>query len=463
MARDWERLAGEKGRAVPSGRFKRMFKMGSLGVSVSASAVARKVTGTLLPRNAERKEEADGKWRTRHAERVIEVLGELKGASMKIGQMLSTDPDLVPPEFTDALTRLQRDAPPMTYGAVRQVIEEALAQPIEDAFRFFDPEPIGSASIGQVHRGTLKDGTDVAVKVQYPGVVDSLESDLKNLGSLLTIGRAFINKKRLEAYLAECRNAVLEEADYIREAIKLDEFHDLLQARDGVRAPRPVMELTRLNVLTMEYVEGAKLDEALAAMEDGPLRQDIIERWVTLYVWMFHHVGRLHADPHPGNFLLDADHQLVMLDYGCVKECDMRFADGVLDIMNAVWHGDDRAALALYDELGFGGDDVGRLKDFDVDLLREYHEIILEPFLYDEAFDFGAWAMHAAAQKFIMRHPSMVKVVPPAEALLPARVMGGIKGMLTKLDAKMNVHQMAVRTARERGRLTGDPIGRTRA
>ncbi|MCB9728627.1 MAG: AarF/ABC1/UbiB kinase family protein [Deltaproteobacteria bacterium] len=456
MARDWDKLAGESGRDVPEGRLGRLVRMGRLGVSVSASTMARKVGAVLLPGDSEARQAGDGRFRTRQAEKVLKVLGQMKGATMKVGQILSADPDLLPPEFIETLTQLQHQAPPMTWRTVKAQVERAFDRSIEDVFRWFDHEPLGAASIGQVHRGTLRSGEDVAVKVQYPGVASSLESDLSNLGSLLQFGRVLVDRRRLDDYLGEVRSAILAEADYEAEGRNLAHFAEVLAERDGVRAPRPFLEWTRPTVLTMEYVAGDKLDEALESMEDQEQRAQLLLRFIGTYVWMFHERFELHADPHPGNFILDAAGDLVILDFGCVKQCDPGFADGVLDIMDACWQRDDARASRLYRELGFGRNDPDP-RIFDPALLRAYHEIALAPFLHDEAFDFATWDLRRKMQAFVMEHPAFLKLVPPAEGLLVFRVMSGIKGLLAKSRAHINVHRMAVETAARRGRLTGPP------
>lgn len=456
MARKWDKLAGESGLDVPEGRLARLVRMGKLGMSVSASTVARKVGSVLMPGDAEARLAGDGLFRTKQAEKILEVLGQMKGATMKVGQMLSADPDLLPPEFIQTLTQLQHQAPPMTWRTVSAQVERAFDRPIEDVFRWFDPEPIGSASIGQVHRGTLKSGEDVAVKVQYPGVAESLESDLSNLASMLNLGRVLVDRRRLNDYLSEVRRAIIAEADYEAEGRNLDRFSMFLAERAGVRAPIHFAEWTRPTVLTMEFVAGQKLDTALAAMTDEAERTDLLTRFIETYVWMFHERLELHADPHPGNFIVDEAGDLVILDFGCVKSCDPAFADGVLDIMDACWQRDDERVARLYRELGFGRNDPDP-KIFDPRLLRAYHEIALAPFLRDEAFDFAGWDLRRQMQGFVREHPAFLKLVPPAEGLLVFRVMSGIKGLLNKSGARINVHGMAVETARRRGRLSGPP------
>ncbi|MCA9562213.1 MAG: AarF/ABC1/UbiB kinase family protein [Myxococcales bacterium] len=448
MPSKWEKLAGETGEEVPSGRLGRMFKLGSLGLTVGASAVAGAVGDKILPGSDKRKKARAEK----NAERVVKVLGRLKGASMKVGQIISADPEMVPDEFADILSSLQSSAPPMTYNTVRAELEAAFDMPLDSVFKFFDPEPIGSASIGQVHRGTLHTGEDVAVKIQYPGVAKSLESDLKNLGSLMGLTRAVIDKQRVDDYVEECRRAILEEADYTIEAANLERAASDLGERPQVRVPKPFREWTRSNVITMEFIEGRKLDEALAELGDTPRRQEILERFLALYVWMFHERFELHSDPHPGNFLLDQDDNLVVLDFGCVKVFEPEFADGILKILVSVWEGDDEQAARLYKELGFGKEGADD-SIYDPDLIHDYHDIILAPFTTEGPFSFGDWRVQTEAKRFFLSNPKMLKLTPPKDALLYFRVLSAIKGLFMKLDAQVDTHHLAVETARRRGLL----------
>ena len=453
MSEDWEELAGEEGEEVPSGRFGRMFRLGSMGARVGASSLVSKIKNTLMPGDADDKEEALRQAYAEQAERMAEVFGQLKGASMKVGQLLSADPELLPPEFSEGLASLQRDAPPMTYNTVKKQVEEGLGRPIETVFSTFDPDPVGSASIGQVHRATLESGEDVAVKIQYPGVVNSLQSDLKSLKSMLVYGRAFVDRDRLDEYFEKIKDVLAQESDYLNEAENLETFGELMAEREGLRTPRPFKKWSSESVLVMEYIEGEKLDHKLEAMGEGPERQRLLERWVGTYVWMFHELMELHADPHPGNFLLDDDNNLVMLDFGCVQSIEPEFADGILEILDACWADDMERAVETYARIGFGtkGPEDASI---DPDLLYDYHQIVLAPFLRDEVFDFGDWKPAWEGKKFMLRHPSFLKLVPPSHALLYMRVLSGIKGLLFTLDAKLNVYQMAVETAERRGVLT---------
>ena len=192
MAKDWSNLGGERGKKVETNRVRRALKLGGLATRVTGSFIKQKLDGL---RGADPQElDSVASAAVANAKQFVEVMGEMKGAAMKIGQILSADPEMIDPGFAEKLSTLQNKAPPMDFVSLSRQIEKNLNQPMSAVFRYFDPEPLGSASIGQVHRATLFDGRDVAVKVQYPGIADSLASDLKNFGGLLKVGRAIVSK-----------------------------------------------------------------------------------------------------------------------------------------------------------------------------------------------------------------------------------------------------------------------------
>jgi predicted unusual protein kinase regulating ubiquinone biosynthesis (AarF/ABC1/UbiB family) len=446
---DWEEYNQDAGEDVPSGSWNRMFRIGSMGAKVGASSLAGKVRNFFSGDTDEIKEEQARELMRNNAEHVADVLGELKGASMKLGQLLSADPELLPDEFSEVIESLQKDAPPMTYDTAVQQIESSLGTDIDNIFDYFKPEPIGSASIGQVHRATLKTGEDVAVKIQYPGVIDALESDIKSLETLIVYGGLVADRQRLNEYMDEVREIILDEADYRNEALNMADFVDLLDEFDGVDCPKPFEEWTSKEVLVMEYVEGQKFDTALRDKAEGD-RNELLSRWLELYNWLFHEKHYLHADPHPGNFLLDEDDTIWMLDFGCVKEFDPELPNGLLEIMVCCWEEDNERARELLKQLGFSTDE-SQIDAVDPDLLREYHGIVLEPFMVDEPFDFGSWQPATDGKKFMLENREMLKLVPPKDLILYFRLLSGIKGLLRKLDAKINVRQITDKTVRRTG------------
>jgi predicted unusual protein kinase regulating ubiquinone biosynthesis (AarF/ABC1/UbiB family) len=288
-------------------------------------------------------EAAERASQARLAERYAEALGEMKGAAMKVGQILSfvgTDGLVSAPHletFQSALARLQDDVPPLSEHEIASVIESELGARPEDIFAFFSPRPIAAASIGQVHLARLADGTELAVKVQYPGVADAIRADLANtdvLASIIRAGAGLLGPRapRLDpkAVVDEVRARVGEELDYRVEAANQQEFATIYDGHPFIHVPSVHPELSTGRVLTMDYVHGRRWSSALDA--DETLRW----RWgETIFRFVFgslHRHGVFNADPHPGNYLFHDDGSVTFLDFGCVK----RFTAERLSVMSAV-------------------------------------------------------------------------------------------------------------------------------
>jgi predicted unusual protein kinase regulating ubiquinone biosynthesis (AarF/ABC1/UbiB family) len=325
------------GGGPASGRFARFARLSSLTAGVTARHVAQRIASTF--QSDEDAERSEKKAMERSAARIVETLGDLKGAAMKVGQLLATDPELLPEEVAAQLATLQHSAPPMDAATVRAVVAEALGAPVEDLFASFTDAPIGAASIGQVHRAVTKDGQPVAVKVQYPGIAATIRDDMKNVGALLQLARAKIPRARVDAYLEEMTRVIEQESDYLNEAANLERFQIVLKDVEGVRVPVPVHELTRKNVLVMELVEGTRLADWLEAAAPAE-RQRAGERLLRAYLHMMHTHGALHADPHPGNFLVDEQGRLAILDLGCVRDYPLSFTDGLVELLARLWKHD---------------------------------------------------------------------------------------------------------------------------
>ncbi len=336
----------------------------------------------------------------------------------------------------------------MTFATVQQVIEKALDRPMTEIFRYFEPECIGSASIGQVHRGTLFDGRDVAVKVQYPGIAGSLEADLKNLGTLLKMGRVFMTKERAEEFVQEARDAILGETDYLQEMRNLQRFGKLYADWPGVRIPGAIEEHCRGTMLVMEFIEGEKFDDALCAIPDKARRSEILQRFLELYVHMFHEEFVIHADPHPGNFMLDAEDNIVLLDFGCIRDFAPERADSILYMLDAFWADDIDRLSGYLRQYGFGREGMNWPSN---EVIREYHHLILEPVVRDQTYNYSQWQVHAKVRAFVRRNPSWLQLVPPAELLLYFRLLAGVKGLVTRVDADLNLYTLAKAVSRKRG------------
>lgn len=270
--------------------------------------------------------------------RDLEALGP---TFIKLGQMLSTRPDIVPPSYASALERMQEEVSPVPVEQIRQALEADLGVRLSKVFQTFDPEPLGTASLAQVHRAVLRDGTPVAVKVQKPGVAQRLLSDLAMLRSiagaadrLTKVGRTL----RFSDWLDEFTRSLMAELDYVAEAENLERFASHLKAYPELVVPRPVWDLTRRRVLTMELIEGVRVDQVPAVRRIEQPMLPMASALLRGYLDQIFIFGEIHADPHPGNLRVTADNRLAIFDLGMVanvppgqRECLLRLLFAAVD------------------------------------------------------------------------------------------------------------------------------------
>lgn len=416
---------------------------------MSTAILGRKLVSAVTFASKDKREAALSRTLEKEGLHLAELLGRMKGASMKLGQMLSADPDLVPPELSNALATLQTESPPMAWATVAQILERAWGAPLATVLSAVDETPRGSASIGQVHRATLRDGRVVAIKVQYPGVEAALDNDIKNLRSLMKLSRVVFDKARVEGWLGEVEEQLLAEVDYLAEAANLTHFGRVFEAFPAFVVPAPVIALTRRHVLVMSWLDGDKLDRAAL---DRPLEERtlIAERMARAWIDLVFHHRLLHGDPHPGNFLLLPDGRIGVLDFGATKRLPEALTAGVMDLFAHLWAGDERRALALMGELGFG--DKASAAKVDPALLGEYLRLVVAPFLAEGRFDYGSWRPHAAIKRMTIRHPSLWKLAPPKDLLPLLRVASGMKGLFGKLGVSLDLRRMLQETRAAMGR-----------
>jgi predicted unusual protein kinase regulating ubiquinone biosynthesis (AarF/ABC1/UbiB family) len=344
------------GDGIRRGRVRRTAPLAALTARTAGDAVVvglrKKLTG------AESTE-----FQVRTAERYAELLGSSKGALMKAGQMLSfvSLGSAVDGEFQaifqGALTRLRNDAPPMAPELAREVLERELGRPAEEAFAEIDWEPLAAASIGQVHAARLHDGRPVAVKVQYPGVGDAIEADLKNtqlLGTFLGLMRGLSPrspKLDIDGVSEEIGVRIREELDYRAEAANQVEFAEIYAGHPFIHVPAVVPELSTARVLTQELARGMPWSEALDAGDD--LRAAWAEAIYRFFYGSYvrHHL--FNADPHPGNFLFHEDGSVTFLDFGCVKRLAPEETESLDLVLRETLRGNVEETWRLSIELGF--------------------------------------------------------------------------------------------------------------
>lgn len=292
---------------------------------------------------------------TKGAEAFAADLEAMGPTYIKLGQLLSTRFDLLPPAYTEALTRLQDSVEPFPFERVREIVEDELGARIKDLFATFDEEPLAAASLGQVHRATTRSGRDVVVKVQRPDVRETVRGDMDTLDTVTgladkhtSIGRSY----GLNQLLRQFRRSLVDELDYRREARNLLRFIELTSEHDRLVVPEPVMQLTTTRVLTMDHIEGRKVTDlgplALIDLDARPL----VEQLFHCYLRMILDDGVLHADPHPGNLLVTDDGRLALLDLGMVATVPQRVQSHVTKLLLALNDGEGEEAAAVLADMG---------------------------------------------------------------------------------------------------------------
>jgi len=375
--------------------------------------------------------------RAGHAEDLKIILGGLKGPLMKVAQFLSTVPDALPEEYAVELSQLQANAPAMGWAFVRRRMQGELGTDWQSRFSSFGQEAAAAASLGQVHRATLPDGREVACKLQYPDMPSTVEADLRQLKLALAVYHRMDGAIQHEDIYAELSERLREELDYKREAAQARLYGIMLADVPQVHVPVPVAELSTKRLLTMTWLDGRPLMQRLE--EDPPQeeRNAIAEALFRAWYVPFYRYGVIHGDPHLGNYQVRADGTVNLLDFGAIRVFPARFAQGVIELYEAIRDEDmDRAAEA-YRSWGFV--DLSREK---MDVLNEWARFLYEPLMDDRVRlitlsddpQFGrevARRVHAGLKR-------TGGVRPPREFVLMDRSAIGLGGVFLRLRAQLN-------------------------
>ncbi|MFA9445290.1 ABC1 kinase family protein [Egicoccus sp. AB-alg6-2] len=421
------------------GRFQRgarLARTGVRGASGFAGAKARELAGRPGGEDAAHRELAAN---------LAEVLGDMKGAAMKLGQLLSfVDLDL-PPDvknvYHEALAQLRDAAPEFDPGAIDQVLREEYGAAPETVFAAFDRKPLAAASIGQVHAATLEDGRDVVVKVQYPGVAEAVRSDLRNAETFRPIARMMAPNQEIEPLLDELRERIDDELDYQREARYQRAFATRYADHPFIRVPDIVGDLCRRRVLVSERIHGAKFDH-VAETADEATRQRVGE---IVFRYAFGSIGRFrlfNGDPHPGNYLIepegsaaDGGVRVAFIDYGSVKMFTRERYDSMRAVEESVARADRGEALEALRQAGF----LPKTARVDEDLVHAWFRLYTRPVVADQPFTFTPeYAAEVIRSTTDPRSPYsdvLRKLNLPPDYLLLNRIQWGLNSVLGRLGA----------------------------
>jgi predicted unusual protein kinase regulating ubiquinone biosynthesis (AarF/ABC1/UbiB family) len=409
-----------------SGQVKRAAKVGGTMAGLGARLAGSRYLGLKLDKD-------------KHAGELTQALGGLKGPLMKVAQILATIPDALPKEYADELRSLQTNAPPMGWPFVRRRMGSELGPSWMKKFGEFGRDAAHAASLGQVHRATLPDGTAVACKLQYPDMASAIDSDLKQLKVIFSLYERYdkaISTKRIYEELSE---RLREELDYDREARAMRLYAAMLAKEDRVRVPEPIDDLSTKRLLTMTWLDGGKLLD----YRDAPLetRNEIALSMFRAWYVPFYEYGIIHGDPHLGNYAVREDARTInLLDFGCIRVFPPEFVRGVIDLYKALRDEDMDLAVYAYESWGFENISKELLE-----VLNVWARFLYSPLLEDkvqkiqeaETGQYGA-QIAGKVQKELSR---LGGVQPPREFVLVDRAAIGLGSVFMHLKAEINWHR----------------------
>lgn len=425
--------------AVPGGRLSRLARLGSLATGVAGGMLAE---GARQLAAGKRPKVSELVLTPANARRVADQLAQLRGAAMKVGQLMSMDAgNLLPPELAEILGRLREDARTMPMSQVVQVLETHWGKGWEQGFERFSFTPCAAASIGQVHRARTHDGQELAIKLQYPGVRRSIDSDVDNVATLLRVSGLLPKELDVAPLLDEAKRQLHEEADYRREAENLHRFGSLLATEADFVLPQAVEALTRSDILAMSWVDGVAVESLAEAAQ--PLRDRIASLLIGLLFRELFEFRLIQTDPNFANYRFDtATGRLVLLDFGATRAYPQTVVAAYRRLMAGTIRGDRAAMSEAAQTIGYFQDNIHtHQRDAVIDLFAT----ACEPLRHAGTYDFGASdlavRLRDAGLKLSMERDFWH--TPPADALFLHRKLGGLYLLAARLGARVDVGRLA--------------------
>lgn len=426
-------------RAVPSGRMARFGTFGRLVGGVAGGMVAE---GTRRLTSGEPINPRDLILTPGNVKRMTDRLSHLRGAAMKMGQMISMDAgDFLPPELAEILGRLRDQANFMPTKQLDQVLRAEWGSDWRRQFRWFNPRPIAAASIGQVHKALIRDGEELAIKVQYPGVARSIDSDVDNVMTLLRVAGFAPPELEIEKLLAVAKQQLHEEADYHREGEQMELYRRMLEGEDGFVVPRLHEGLTRGSILAMSFEEGVSIERL---DEETPERRDeVMSRLMRLVARELFEFGVMQTDPNFANYRFRRETgEIVLLDFGACRPVDPVVANGYRKMLNAGMAGNREKVIEATIDAGFmmpvvyerHPERVNRMVDIVIGEMRE-----------DKPFDFGdrAFVPLLREEGWEIAQDKATWAFPPIETLFVQRKVSGTALLGARLKAQVNIRRIA--------------------
>lgn len=404
-----------KNSSTPGRRFMKLAGM-------TASIATKTVSNSIRNFNADedKKNEARSKLFQDIGLQIADTLGEMKGAVMKVGQIASQYKDIFPPEVAKAIAKLQRQAPAMPFAEIKKQVEKELGKPLNQIFSHFEEQPFAAASIGQVHKATLPNGDQVVVKVQYPGVDEACESDLKQVRlALRLMGVLKVDKKLQDRLFKEIQDSLHEELNYEIEAQNLQVFRTFHQALDRqIIIPQVFPEFSSRRILTLSLEKGESIETA--STWDLEIRNQIGERLIRALGQEIFFLKRFHCDPHPGNFAFREDGSVIIYDFGGVKT----LSNGIIQHFKNLVRAGRKADIRTIENELTALDALAEKDKFPEALYQEWLEVLLRPLTTH--YDFAENSAHHDGMKLVKKSLKYWDVFKPSpDTLMVNRTISG--------------------------------------
>ena len=428
---------------IPTSRIARTARVAGLAAGQGARQLGTRAAN--LTRGDRAREEALERRHLEAAEQIVTALGTMKGAAMKMGQVLSfLDVGLVPEEYREEFQRklgeLRDAAPKVRFSDMRKVIEAELEAPLDEIFDAFDETPIAAASIGQVYRATLPDGRDVAVKVQYPGVAQAVRADMQNLGLILRLLKQIAPGLDARATAEEVRSRIGEELDYELEAQHQRSLARIFRGHPFIVVPDVITSLSRERVIVTEFVAGEGFESLKEADQDT--RDRVGEIIFRFFYGSIYHLQHFNADPHPGNYMLMDDGRVAFLDFGMTKQLDKDQIELEIAALEAAFAHDPERLRAALQDLGF----VNNPKRVDAERLLEHVKAVGGWYMEDREYTIDSEvvmrAIAAASDPRSEFFDLMRRENLPANEMMGRRMEAGVLAVLGQLTATRNWHRI---------------------
>jgi predicted unusual protein kinase regulating ubiquinone biosynthesis (AarF/ABC1/UbiB family) len=426
-------------RSITSGRTRRALKMGGLASQVGSSYLWTSIRRPFLDAASRERELLDT--HIRNAERVVESSAQLRGAFMKLVQMLSMRDDLLPVEAIDLLKTTRAGVPPMEYATIAQQIRRELGKRPDQLYASFEQRAFAAASLGQVHRARLKNGEEVAVKIQYPGIDATVRQDLGNLKLLLRTLQAIagdLMRQKIDTrtIYRELEERLVEELDYRIEARNTMEFNRLYAHDPETIIPRVIGDLSSRRVLTMTYLDGYHLSDLMNPAADLELRKWVTRKYYELVWRQLLEFGVLHTDPHPGNYLVTHHPHICILDFGSIRHYPEAIRKANLQFARALVERNDRSLGQALVKLGYL--DRGQNP---APMIEAVH-LLFEPVLMDRPYgpeEYDLVNKLATVSEIAFKHKLYKS---PAHGVFTVRALVGLDGIMRGLGVRANYHRL---------------------